>query len=160
MNNPRPYIHYPQAVARSVAASLAKIGITVTVTGMPWARYLAYVQHGKHQLCLLGWSTDNADADNFLSTLFHSSNTQKGRASNISFFKDDKLDRLLLQQRREVDPTKRAPLLDQVYRYVVAHSPIVPLIAARQGIVHHALLSGATLGPTYQRSLWRVKIRK
>lgn len=160
MANPRPYILDPVAVAQTIAAQLGRIGITVTIERLAWKTFLDHVQAGRHQLCLLGWTTDDGDADNFVSTLLHSRNAQVGRALNMAFFKDPAMDRLIEQQRAELDGVRRAAILEQIYRRTIDQAPLVPLVAVRDRLEHHRLLDGVTLGPVHQRGLWRIRIRR
>ncbi len=161
MSNPRPYILSPPEVARAIAGALKKIGLKIKIQPWPWGKYLSMVQNGEHQMCLLGWSTDNGDADNFLSTFYHSSNTKKGKASNVSFFVDkEKMDKLLKTARMTVDPAQRAKALEAVYKYAITQSPIVPLIYARDVIVHSKHLKGVRLHPLQNKFLWPISITK
>ncbi len=159
MSNPRPYILSPPEVARSIAGALGKIGLTIKIQPYPWKTYLDKVQRGEHQLCLLGWSTDNGDADNFLSTFYHSINTKKGSALNVSFFKDGEMDRLLVNARRVVDVAQRQTVLEQLYRYALQKSNIVPLIYARDAIAHSKHLEGVQLHPLSKKFLWPIRIK-
>lgn len=160
MTNARPYILTPAAVARLIKAQLARIGLVIELAPMGWRRYLGHVQGGNQQLFLLGWTTDNGDADNFLWTFFHSENATRGAALNISFFKSPRMDRLLVLQRREVDPGRRATRIAEAARFAVEQAPIVPLIAARTYVLHHPRLMGVSIGPLHSRNLWQITIRK
>ena len=143
-----------------IAANLGKLGITVKLEPLPWRAFLKKVQGGKHQLCLLGWTTDNGDADNFLSTFFDSENTELGSALNVSFFKNATMDRLLTEQRRAIEPKQRRRVLGMIYRHLRTLSPMVPLVTVRDVFAHHPLLEGVTVGPIHHRALWRIRIRK
>lgn len=158
MSNPRPYILNPPEVARAIAGSLEKIGLKIKIMPYRWRRYLDLVQKGEHQMCLLGWSTDNGDADNFLSTFYSSKNTKKGSALNVSFFEDKKMDDMLAEARRTVDPARRNEVLERLYRYATQQSNIVPLIYARDMIVHSKFLENVQLHPLQKKFLWPIRI--
>lgn len=147
MTNPRPYILQPKEVARAIADAFKDLGLEVTLDEMPWATYLAHVKKGEHQMGLLGWSTDNGDADNFLSTFYDSSNTEVGTASNISFFQDKAMDALLERQRRSVVPDERRAALEETYRYANEQAPLVPIVYVKDSFAHHARVEGVELDP-------------
>jgi peptide/nickel transport system substrate-binding protein len=68
----RPYMPNPTAIAGALANDLKAAGITVELVARPWnGGYKDDVQKlGKHDLHLLGWTGDYADAGNFLGTFF------------------------------------------------------------------------------------------
>jgi peptide/nickel transport system substrate-binding protein len=62
---PRPYLPEPQRVAETLQAELREAGIVVTLQPSEWGVYLDKIKHGQHEMCLIGWSGDNGDPDNF-----------------------------------------------------------------------------------------------
>ena len=77
-NNSRPYMPLPEEVAKQVAGDLEEAGFAVTIRKEEWANYLKIVQNGEHEMALLGWSADVADADNFLYVLLDKNNARVG----------------------------------------------------------------------------------
>lgn len=147
MANPRPYIRQPKEVARAIKDSLAEIGLEITTEAMPWKAYLAKVQNGEHQLALLGWTTDNGDADNFLSTFYSEATAKKGSALNISFFTDSKMELLLQQQKRIVDQAARQKVLNEIYAYAKQQTPLVPLVYCKDMIAFNKAVTNVSLHP-------------
>ena len=69
-SNPRGYNPSPIQTANQVKSDLEEIGFTVNVEQFStFSSYLDYTDQGKHDACFLGWYTDNADPDNFMSFL-------------------------------------------------------------------------------------------
>jgi peptide/nickel transport system substrate-binding protein len=69
-SNPRGYNPSPIETANQVKSDLEEIGFTVEINQFStFSAYLDYTDQGKHDACFLGWYTDNADPDNFMSSL-------------------------------------------------------------------------------------------
>ena len=62
----RPYNPNAKRMAEMMQADLAKVGINVKLVSYEWGEYRKRLQAGEHQMCLLGWTGDNGDPDNFL----------------------------------------------------------------------------------------------
>src|SRR5262249_27309532 len=69
MGNPRPYLPDPNAVAAQVRDDLMDAGLHVELVKNEWQTHLRALQSGDHEMGLLGWSPDVADADNYLYVL-------------------------------------------------------------------------------------------
>src|SRR5688572_11343985 len=76
----RPYMPQPEEVAKQIASDLTQIGFTVELRKEAWGSILKRTQNGQHQLALMGWSADVADADNFLYVLLDKTNARPGSA--------------------------------------------------------------------------------
>ncbi|MEF8757844.1 MAG: ABC transporter substrate-binding protein, partial [Halobacteriales archaeon] len=63
--NPRTYNPSPDSAAQLLKSNLEEIGISATVNTMEFNAFLEYTDAGNHDVCFLGWMTDNADPDNF-----------------------------------------------------------------------------------------------
>ncbi|MHC4391459.1 MAG: ABC transporter substrate-binding protein [Planctomycetota bacterium] len=98
MPNPRPYLPEPKKTAEILKQDLAKIGVRCTIVTHPWGSYLDKTQKGEHDLCLLGWTLDVADPDNTLFTFFSTANHD---GTNVSYFGDEGVDKLLLEAQAE-----------------------------------------------------------
>lgn len=127
-NNSRPYMPWPEDVAKIVAGGLERIGFEVEVRKEEWSSYLAMVQNGNHQMALLGWSADVPDADNFLHVLLDKDNARVGSANNISFYQSEDVHRLLVAARKSQDDAERMNLYRQAQEIVAEDVPMVPLV--------------------------------
>jgi peptide/nickel transport system substrate-binding protein len=101
---------------------------------MEWGAFLTYIRGGdQHQMFLLGWS-GNADPDGILYPLFHSKNF--GAAGNRAFYKNEKVDELLLKAQTTVKQDERKPLYFEAQKLILDDAPWAPL---RHGINSAAL---------------------
>lgn len=148
MTNPRPYMPEPDKVAQYIKAALAPAGIEVTVVPKEWSSYLQEIQTGKHPMCLMGWSGDNGDPDNFLYVLLDKENTTPGSASNYSFYDSQAVHDLLVAARVEPDQGKRAALYEKAQAQIAADVPMVPLVHTTQIKAFRKQVRGLRLHPT------------
>ena len=65
----RPYNPNAKRIAEMMQADLAKVGVTAEIKSLEWGEYRKRMHAGEHQMGMLGWTGDNGDPDNFLSTL-------------------------------------------------------------------------------------------
>lgn len=157
-SNPRPYMPEPSKVATAIRSALKEIGLDCTVEMRDWAEHLAHVQSGRHQMCLLGWSGDNGDPDNFLYVLLDKENAAPP-ASNVSFYMSEPVHALLVAARRESAVEARAALYRRAQEAIHADCPLVPLVHASQVMASTARLSGFALHPVGLVRLDRVALR-
>ena len=127
-NNSRPYLPWPPAVAKQVAGDLEDVGFTVDIEMQPWSSYIPYVENGRHQLALLGWSADVQDTDNFLSALLHEDSAEIGSANNISFYRSKEVSGLIDRARRTYDEALRDDLYRKAQALIFRDVPMVPLV--------------------------------
>lgn len=128
MNNSRPYMPKPAEIARKIETDLEEIGFqNVSLEPKPWSKYVQLVENGEHDFCLLGWTTDNGDPDNFLGALFHSRNAKKGSALNVSFFRNDRFDQLVDGAASTLDREQRKQKYQKAQEILHNQIPILPL---------------------------------
>ena len=131
MTNPRPYLPNPIRAAELIKADLEKAGLRVEIVPNEWGSHLSRTSHGEHELALLGWVGDNADADNFLYVLLDKDTATLGSALNICFWKNDAYHALMLGARSELDPEKRAAIYRKAQEVIFDETPMVPLAHAQ-----------------------------
>ncbi|HKU81593.1 MAG TPA: ABC transporter substrate-binding protein [Candidatus Tumulicola sp.] len=124
---PRPYMPEPGRVAEAIAADLKQIGINVTLSPFEWAVYLSKIKNGEHAMCLIGWTGDNGDPDNFLYTLLDKDSAVKG-GQNYSFWRDERFHKLMLEGQSMLTESKRAPIYAQAVKLVHDQVPAIPLV--------------------------------
>lgn len=125
---PRPYLPEPQRVAEAIAGQLRDAGITVTLEPFEWGVFLAKVRDGEHPMCLVGWTGDNGDPDNFLYTLLDRDSAVKGSAQNYSFWRDPAFHALMTAGQRSVDERTRSGIYRRALALVHDQVPVVPLV--------------------------------
>ena len=146
-STPRPYLAQPERVARFLQAALEQVGVHTELVLQPYAAHRASIAAGEHDLCVFGWIGDTGDPDNFLYVLFHSDNAVAGHASNVAFYRDAAVDKLLLEAQIAVDPTTRSRLYAEVQDQLAADAPWVPIAHGELVVAARAELTGVVLSP-------------
>lgn len=144
---PRPYLTQPERVARSLEAALEDIGMNVDLVLQPYREHRESVERGEHDLALFGWIGDTGDPDNFLYVLFHSDNAVIGSAQNIAFYRDTKVDQLLIEAQEAPDQAMRSGLYAAVQDHIAAAAPWVPIAHSEVVLAARRSLSGVVLSP-------------
>jgi peptide/nickel transport system substrate-binding protein len=125
---PRPYMPDPQRLAEAIQADLKQAGIDVTLEPLEFGVFLAKIQNGEHPMCLIGWSGDNGDPDNFYYPLLDQDSAVKPFAQNYSFWRDPVFHRLMLAGQRSVNDTQRRAIYRQAAQLVHDQVPAIPLL--------------------------------
>ncbi len=147
MTAPRPYMPQPGKIAQAIQADLAQVGIRARIVTLDWATYLDKVFDGQHGMCVLGWTGDNGDPDNFLYVLLDKTAAVKP-AQNVAFYKSDVFHDLLVAARRSTDVAQRTRLYRRAQEIVHADAPWVPLVHATQTAAFRGDVKGFELHPT------------
>lgn len=147
MNQPRPYMQQPIAVAGFVKDALRDIGVEVTLEPRDVNEHFKYVDAGKHQLALAGWYSDNADPDNFLYSLLDPDNISEV-GNNLSRYRNEEVHQLLLAGQTELDEAKRLAIYLKVQELVLADVPTIPLIHTNTRVAQSPKVRGFKLHPT------------
>ncbi|HCL29972.1 MAG TPA: ABC transporter substrate-binding protein, partial [Candidatus Latescibacteria bacterium] len=159
MTAPRPYMPQPEKIVQAIQSDLEQVGIRAHIVTLDWATYLAKVQDGQHGMCVLGWTGDNGDPDNFLYVLLDKTAAVKP-AQNVAFYKSDEFHHVLLEARRSVDVAERTRLYRQAQEIVHRDAPWVPLMHATQTIAFRSDVEGFELHPTGSKWLRSVTFRR
>lgn len=159
MRNSRPYMPAPEKVAAMIQQQLREVGIETEIMSPPWSQYLDQVGNGEHEACLMGWSTDNADPNNFLYSLLDPDHAHPPNASNVSFYRSEPFHQLILAAQAESDQAKRVELYRQAQRIVHDDCPMVPLVSLELAIATRANVENYRVHPTGIAFLREVRIR-
>src|SRR5262245_40873093 len=96
------------------ADNLGKVGITVELKPEEYGKYSSTTMVGKYEKMAMGPSTPFTEVDDFLFGRF-----APELPTNLSHVADAELTRMLIAQRREMDPKKRKQIIDDIQRYLV-----------------------------------------
>jgi peptide/nickel transport system substrate-binding protein len=113
----------PLKVAELVQAQLREAGILLTIKQTDTAALFALLRQGGQQM-VLGWRS-GSDPD-VMRPLFHSAFFGKSPVARI-LFKDERLDRLLVQGTQELNRARRQGIYREVQQIVLRHALVVPL---------------------------------
>ncbi len=155
---PRPYMPQPDRIAQAIQADLAKVGIEAGIVQWEWGTYLDKVSNGEHPMCLLGWTGDNGDPDNFLYVLLDKTAAEKP-AQNVAFYRSDALHEILVEARTVVDQSQRSAMYRKAQEIIHRDVPWVPLVHATQTVAFRRNVSGFNLHPTGSKWFHRVSLQ-
>ncbi len=152
---PRPYMPEPQRLAETIQAELKAVGVAVKLVPLDFGVFLSKVQNGEHMMCLIGWSGDNGDPDNFMYTLLDQDNTIKPHAQNYSMWKDPKFHELMLAGQTNSDRAKRAAIYREAVKMIHDQVPAIPLVHTGVPVALKTTIDGFVPSPdtTYHLSL-------
>ena len=125
---PRPYMPEPQRVAEAIAANLRDAGVNVTLEPFEWGVYLQKIRDGEHPMCLIGWTGDNGDPDNFMYVLLDQDSAVKGAAQNYSFWRDPAYHQLMLAGQRTLDRAARNTIYMRANALIHDQVPAISLV--------------------------------
>jgi len=115
-------------VAQAVAAQLRNVNIRANVSTMDWPTYvgtiLAPLERTTVQMIVLGWAWPVLDCDGALFGQFHSS-SHPPAGLGPAFYKNDRVDRLLEEARRIVDPQRRRTVYREAQQMIWNDAPWV-----------------------------------
>ena len=77
-----------------------------------WGEYRKRMQNGEHQMGMLGWTGDNGDPDNFLSTLLGCASA-KSNGSNVAKYCYKPFDDLVVKAKTVTSVAERTKLYEQ-----------------------------------------------
>ena len=79
-------------------------------------------------MCLIGWTGDNGDPDNFMYDLLDQDSAVKPNAQNYSFWRDPAFHKLMLAGQQTVDEKKRASIYQQANALIRDQAPAIPIV--------------------------------
>lgn len=126
---PRPYMPEPQRIAEAIQADLKTVGINVTLQPYEFGVFLDKIRHGEDAMCLIGWSGDNGDPDDFFYPLLDKDSADaKPNGQNYSFWRDEKFHQLMLAGQGTVADAKRAAIYREANARVNDQVPAIPIV--------------------------------
>jgi ABC-type transport system substrate-binding protein len=155
----RPYMFDPPKIGEAIQSYLAAIGIKVSFYQIDWATYLQETEAGKHQMCLLGWTGDNGDPDNFMNVLYGANATSIGTAGNYGFYNNMECQDLLTKALRTYDVQKRAELYKKAQVMIHDSANWVYIAHANQSLVFQKNVKGFVMHPTSRYFFYPVSMQ-
>ena len=131
---PRPYVPDGKGIAQAVQSDLREVGINVELVTYEFGTYLEKVGMGEHDMALYGGTDAGTDPDFRLYYWYSSAAATETNASNISYFKNADVDRLIEQARSTVDEEERRGLYYRVQEIAHEEVPVVPLAYVRDPV--------------------------
>jgi peptide/nickel transport system substrate-binding protein len=145
---PRPYMPDAKSIAQVMQQNLEKVGVSAKLVTYEWATYLTKTGSGEHPTCLLGWTGDNGDPDNFLNVLLSSASATPQNALNVAYYKNPEVDKLLKQGQTTVVENERQIAYYQAQEIMHEDAPWVPIAYVTPPIGLQDAVKGFKPNPT------------
>ncbi len=120
-----------------VADNLAKIGVTVELKPEEYGKYISTTYLGKFEKMAMGPQGPGNEIDDWLYSGFFPE-----QPHNRSHVADAELNKMLIAQRRELDPKKRLDIIHDIQRYLADKAYYVYLPTWPQHITHAPQVKG------------------
>ena len=131
-------------VAQIIQRRLKDIGIRVKIKVVEWSVFLSEVIDRKNfEAILLGWSVPR-EPDNF--DIWHSSKTKEGEFNFIGY-KNDEVDKLLLEGRRIFDQQERQKIYHRIHEIIYDEQPYMFLFTSESLSILHNRFQGIKPAP-------------
>ena len=157
---PRPYMPDGKGIAQAMQSDLKKVGINAKLVTREWGTYLEATGRGEHDMCLLGWTGDNGDPDNFLNVLLSSKGATPQDAQNVAYYKNPKLDKILNKAASTIDSGQRRKLYYQAQEIIHRDAPWAEIAYARVPIGLQNNVQGYQPSPTGGEAFNSVRFSK
>jgi peptide/nickel transport system substrate-binding protein len=128
-----------KSVALTLQDELRKHGIDVSVREIDWTIFLGDVKARKFDAVILGWSMSVGEPDSY--QVWHSSQAANQGSNHISY-KNERVDRILEQYRREFDAEKRIELYREFQRILNDEQPYTFLFVGKSVVAAHRRIHG------------------
>jgi peptide/nickel transport system substrate-binding protein len=145
---PRPYMPDAKSVAEVMQQNLQKVGVSAKLVTYEWATYLTKTGSGEHTTCLLGWTGDNGDPDNFLNVLLNSASATSTGALNVAYYKNPEVDKLLLKGQTTIDEAARQDTYYKAQEIMHGDAPWVPIAYVTPPLAMQDTVTGLDPNPT------------
>ena len=119
------------------AADLAKIGVTVEFKPEEYGKYISTTYLGKFEKMAMGPQAPGNEVDDWLYSGYFPE-----QPHNRSHVADAELNKMLVAQRRELDPQKRLAIIHDIQRYLADKAYYVYLPTSSQYITHAPQVKG------------------
>jgi peptide/nickel transport system substrate-binding protein len=124
---------------------LRDVGIALDIRSFEFGTFFSDVTHGAFQMYGLRWIGGNEDPDIF--SLCFSSSRFPPNGANRGFYSNPKVDALIDQARREVDPKVRKPIYAELQRILAEELPYIDLWYLDNVLVHNKRVVNLKLNP-------------
>ena len=140
-----------EAIGQAVANYLREVGINVGDQVLEYGTYNTVSRkpfgESQVQMYLLGWSSDNLDADIALTPVFHSSQWPP-TGPNRGFYKNPQVDQFLDTARATTDAKRRNDLYAQAQKITWDDAPWIFLLDMQNPIAYRKGITGLSMWPT------------
>ncbi len=154
----RPYMFDPPKIGEAIQSYLGAVGIDVSIYQVDWGTYLQETESGMHNMCLLGWTGDNGDPDNFMNVLYGPNAANIGAAGNYAFIMRPELQEELTAAVRTYDVEERARHYKRAQEMIHEDAGWVFIAHANQNLAFRKNVKGYVLHPTSRKFFYPVTL--
>jgi ABC-type transport system substrate-binding protein len=154
----RPYMFDPTKIGEAIRSYLADVNISLKLYTIDWATYLTRTQAGEHSMCLLGWTGDNGDPDNFMNVLYGANHCTLGTASNVAFYNNSEVQDLFTAAIETYNISERAERYKDAQVIIHEDAPFVYIAYANQHLVFRKNITGYIMNPAGRMFFYPVDI--
>jgi len=154
----RPYMFDPPKIGEAIQSYLGAVGIKVNIYQVDWGTYLQETMDGNAQMCLLGWTGDNGDPDNFMNVLYGANACSIGTAGNYGFYTNSTAQALLTAALQTYDTEKRTTYYEKFQEMIHEEACYVYLAHSNQNVAFRVNVQGYALHPTSRKFFYPVWI--
>ena len=154
----RPYMFDPPKIGEAIQSYLGAVGIKVNIYQVDWGTYLQETMDGNAQMCLLGWTGDNGDPDNFLNVLYGANVCSIGTSGNYGFYMNSTAQALLTEALATYDTEKRATYYKKFQEMIHEDACYVYLAHSNQNLAFRANVKGYVLHPTSRKFFYPISV--
>jgi len=130
--------------AQIIKEDLAKVGVIADVKVLEWQAMLHdFIDKKRFEAVIMGWALSR-DPD--LYDIWHSSKTKEGEFNFISY-KNEEVDRLLIEGRETFDQVKRKKIYNRIHEILAHEQPYTFLYVPDSLIVLHKRFKGVEKAP-------------
>jgi len=142
---------FDRQVGEAIQSYLGKVGIKVELFTPDWPTFVSQLlgaspTNSTWDMTFVGYAMTVPDADAMLYPTMHSSQWAPGKF-NTMIYKNEKVDSLLDQARREVDPNKRLSMYAEAQKEIWNDCPWIFLYVQKFIIAHSDKVSGLVVYP-------------
>ncbi len=156
----RPYNPNAKKMAELMKAQLAKVGIKAKIVSYEWGTYLDKLDKLEHDMCLIGWTGDNGDPDNFLYVLLSIESAEAENAQNYAYWRSKEFDDTIRKAKESSDIKERTNLYLKAQEIAHKEAPWVNIAHSLVYAPMKKTVNGFKLYPTSKRVFHRVWIEK
>jgi len=138
-------------IDETLAAELAKVGVTAHVRELEWAAFVERVDAGSFDAASLGWSAVDPNPDPYF---YWDSSQCAPNGLNSGCYRNPEADSMMRAARREMDPAKRIELLHRLHRLFRDDAPAIFVVNATRKYAFGRRVRGLATSPLGLFGIW------
>lgn len=132
-------------IAVVIKESLRQVGIDLSIRSLEWQTFYQDVIKGNFQLCCMRW-IGAIDPDIYRYVFYSKSTPPEG--ANRGFYKDEELDRLIIQAKKSLDQKELKELYSEIQKKIALEVPYINLWHSTNVAILSKEVHGLRLFPT------------